>query len=68
MWQQSLTPRTDKTYRSKEAFLKAYKDHPETMSMSGIRLVVFAKKSLAGEGFMPEDIECKVQTCGKLDG
>lgn len=68
VWQQSLTPRTDKTYKSKADFLKAYKEHPERMSMSGIRLIVLAKKSLVAEGFALEDVECNVQTCGRLDG
>eukprot|EP00038_Savillea_parva_P013600 m.211719 g.211719 ORF g.211719 m.211719 type:complete len:551 (+) comp25629_c0_seq1:245-1897(+) len=68
IWQQSLTPRTDKTYKSKADFIKAYKAHPERMSMSGIRICVFAKKSLAAEGYALEEVECLVQTCGRLDG
>jgi hypothetical protein len=68
VWQQSLTPRTDKTYKSKADFIAAFKAHPERMSMSGIRIIIFAKKSLAAEGFGLENIEVNVQTCGRLDG
>jgi len=66
--QQSLTPRTDKTYKSKEAFIKAYNAHPDKMSPSGIRLIVLAKKTLTAEGLMPTDVEVNVRTCGRLDG
>ena len=49
--QQSLTPRTDKTYKSKEAFVEACRAHPDKVSPSGIRLIILAKKTLMEEGW-----------------
>eukprot|EP00041_Stephanoeca_diplocostata_P015525 m.296652 g.296652 ORF g.296652 m.296652 type:complete len:534 (-) comp20069_c0_seq5:352-1953(-) len=63
---QSLTPRTDKTYKSEEDFVRAVR--AGKARPSGIRLVVFCKKSLLAEGWSPEDVEVNLQTCGRLGG
>lgn len=64
--QQSLTPRTDKTYVNERAFIQACREGKA--SPSGIRVMLLVKKSLIAEGWTIEDDDVNLQTCGRLGG
>eukprot|EP00055_Hartaetosiga_balthica_P002751 m.5145 g.5145 ORF g.5145 m.5145 type:complete len:529 (-) comp2345_c0_seq1:348-1934(-) len=62
---ESLTPRTDSTFKQVNAFKDAVMKG--TAKASGIRIVAFMKKSLA-EMDHSIHVESYIQTCGRLQG
>jgi len=63
---QSLTPRTDKTYKTQASFKDAIASG--AAKESGIRMIVLVKRSLIKEGWWPADTDMTIQTCGRLGG
>eukprot|EP00049_Salpingoeca_infusionum_P011016 m.190264 g.190264 ORF g.190264 m.190264 type:complete len:505 (-) comp14812_c1_seq4:5245-6759(-) len=63
---QTLSPRTDKTYKSPTVFKRAVE--AGEAKASGIRLAVYVHNRIARNKAFNVEVETLMQTCGRLDG
>lgn len=63
--EQTLSPRTDETYKTETSFRVAVEKGEARAS--GIRMSVFAKKKVVKEIINPDSIEILFQACGRLN-